>query len=112
MNIERDLTEAYQEWQRLAETEGEAIGARNWNLVSACQKAIQQLQARISRHSPLTRNEGSRSGANRAVKEGVLNATLHELVKLERRNQTLLSAIQEATREKLDQLGRAGRNLK
>jgi len=38
MNAGRDLTEAYQEWHRLAEAEGQAIGARDWGLVSACQR--------------------------------------------------------------------------
>ncbi len=112
MNAEHDLTEAYQEWRGLAETEGEAIGAGNWNLVSACQKALQQLQERISRLSPAVRAEWSKLGGKRAVQQGILNATIHELIRLEQRNQTLLQSIQEATQVKLDQLGQAGRNLK
>ena len=112
MNPERDLTEAYQEWRRLAETEGEAIGAGDWGLVSASQKALQHLQERISRISQAAREEWSKSECSRTVKEGILNATIQELVKLQQRNQTLLNAIQEATRLKLNQLGRAGQNLK
>ena len=112
MNAERDLTEAYQEWRGLAETEGAAIGAGNWSLVSASQKALQHLQERISRLAPAAREEWSNSGGNRAAKEGILNATIHELIKLEHRNQTLLAALQEATRVKIGELGRAGRNLK
>ncbi len=112
MNPERDLTEAYQEWRRLAEAEGEAIGAGNWGLISACQKALQNLQEKISRLSPAVREEWSKSGDNLAAKDGALKATLQELIHLEQRNQTLLAAIQEATRIKLEQLGQAGRNLK
>ena len=112
MNAEHDLTEAYQEWRRLAETEGEAIGACDWSLVSACQKALQHLRERISRLSPAVQAEWSKLGSKRAVQQGVLNATIHELIQLEHRNQTLLQSIQEATQVKLDQLGRAGRNLK
>jgi len=111
MNAERDLTEAYQEWRGLAETKGAAIGARNWSMVAACHKAVQQLQERISRLVPAARKEWPRSGSNRAVKQSVLNATIHELIKLEQRNQTLLQAMKEATRVKLDQLSQAGRNL-
>jgi chromosome segregation ATPase len=112
MNAERDLAEAYQEWRRLAETEGEAIGAGNWSLVSACQKSLQHLQERISRLSPAARKEWSKSENDLAAKEEVLNATIHELINLEKRNQTLLQAIQATTRVKLDQLGQAGRNLR
>ena len=111
MNVERDLTEAYQEWRRLAETEGEAIGAGNWSLVSACQKALQHLQERISRLSSAVREEWLKSGCRRAAKEERLKATITELIRLEQRNQTLLQAMKEATRVKLDQLNQAGRNL-
>ena len=112
MNAEHDLTEAYEEWRRLAVTEGEAIGARNWSLVAACQKALQQLQERISRLSPAVREEWTKSKSGQAIKERILNATINELIQLEKRNQTLLRAIQDATRVKLDQLCEAGRNLK
>ena len=53
MNATDDLTAAYQEWRRLAEAEGEAIRVCDWGLVSACQKALQLLQGRITRLSPL-----------------------------------------------------------
>jgi hypothetical protein len=112
MNPERDLTAAFQEWRRLAEAEGEAIGARNWSLVSACQKALQNLSERISRLSAAAREEWSKPGGNRAAREGTLKATIHELIQLEKRNQTLLGSMKSAMRTKLDQLGEAGRNLK
>ena len=112
MNAERDLAEAYQEWRRLAETEGEAIGACDWSLVSACQTALQQLQERISRLSASVRDEWSKSGGDRPRREKALNTTIQELIKLERRNRTLLDAIQETTRTRLDQLKQASRNLK
>jgi len=96
----------------LAEIKGDAIGAGNWSLVFACQKALQHLQERISRITPAVRAEWSKSGENRTVKEKVLSTTIHDLIQLEHRNQTLLQSIMEATRVKLDQLGQAGRNLK
>jgi hypothetical protein len=112
MNSERDLTEAYLEWRRLAEAEGEAIGARNWSLVSACQKALQNLPDRIARLSAAAREDWSKPGGNRAAKEGLLKATIHELIQLEKRNHTLLGSMKSAMRTKLDQLDEAGRNLK
>ena len=111
MNAERELSEAYLEWRRLAEAEGEAIGAGNWSLVSACQKALQLLQERISRISSVARHEWSKAGEDQTPREKALNTTVLELIKIERRNQTLLAAIQEATRTKLGQLQQAGRNL-
>jgi len=111
MDAGRNLTEAYQEWRRLAETEGAAIGARNWSLISACQKTIEQLQEQISQVSPAARREWAASG-NRTAREESLKATIEELIRLEQRNQTLLGAMRAAMSEKLDQLDRAGRNLK
>ena len=111
MNAERDLSEAYLEWRRLAEAEGEAIGAGNWSLVSACQAALQLLQERISRVASAARHERAKAGGDQTLREKALNATVLELIKIERRNQTLLAAIQEATRTKLGQLQQAGRNL-
>ena len=112
MNAECDLTNAYQEWRRLAEAEGEAIGECNWSLVTACQAALKQLQARISQLSLAARKEWAKSNCDRAAKEKALDSTIHELIHLERRNQTLLGAIQEVTRAKITQLNQAGQNLK
>lgn len=112
MNAERQLSEAYGEWRHLAEVEGEAIAARNWMLVSACQKALQNLQKRISRLSPVAREERSRQDRNGTINAHAMEATVRELIGLERRNQTLLNGLCEAARVKLDELGRAGRNLK
>lgn len=112
MNAERDLAEAYQEWRRLAEAEGAAIGAQNWSLVAASQMALHQLQEQITRLSVAARKEWLKSGCNLPAKENNLKATIQELIALEQRNQTLLGSIQEATRATLAQLNRAGRNLK
>lgn len=111
MSAECDLTNAYQEWRRLAEAEGEAIGECNWGLVSACQTALKQLQERITRLSAAARKEWSKSG-DRTVKEKILNTTIHELIHIERRNQTLLEAIKETARAKIAQVNLAGQNLK
>lgn len=112
MSADRLLTEAYEEWRHLAETEGGAITTRDWALLAACQKALQQLQERISRLLPAAREEWSKQGTERSIKERASETTLRELMGLERRNQTLLNGLYEAARLKLEQLGQAGRNLK
>jgi hypothetical protein len=112
MNPGRDLTEAYQEWHRLAKAEGEAIDARNWSRVSAYQEAIQHLQNRITQISPAAREEWSQSGTNRAAQETALKAMIHELIQIEQRNHTLLGTMKAAMQIKLDQIRQVGRNLK
>lgn len=112
MSTERQLAEAYGEWRHLAEIEGEAITTHNWTLVAASQKALQQLQERISRLSPAARKEWSKSGTERTLKEQALETTIRELIGLERRNQTLLSGLCEVARVKREQLSQASRNLK
>jgi hypothetical protein len=112
MNAERDLLDAYREWRRLAETEGEAIRTCNWSLCAACQKALQHLRGRITALMPGLRAEWSQPGCNRIAKQQSLDKTINELIHLERRNQTLLQSIREATQTKLKQLGEAGLKLK
>lgn len=112
MTAEHELNEAYLEWRRLAEAEGEAIRTCNWSLVSAYQKALQLLQERITQISAAARNEWAKLGADKSAREKKLNATIQELIDLEHRNSTLLKAIHETARERLDQLDRAGNNLK
>ena len=112
MQADHDLTEAYQEWRYLAETEGEAIQSGNWSLVSASQKALQHLQERISRLLPAVRAEWSKPGGDRTAKELNLNTTIRDLIKLEQRNRALLGTRLEAARAKLDQLSQVSRNLK
>jgi predicted nucleic acid-binding Zn-ribbon protein len=111
MNAGRDLTEAYQEWRRLAEAEGEAIGAGDWRRLSACQQELQRLQTRITPLTPSAREEWSRSEVGRTARERV-KAAIRELLELHGRNQARLREKMEATRAQLDQLRQAGRNLK
>ena len=112
MSADHELAEAYQEWRRLAEAEGEAIRACDWGLVSACQKALQHLQTQITWLSPAASDERAKLGHDGIVREKTLNATVQELIQQERSNQTLLDAVQAVARTKLEELNRAGRNLK
>ncbi len=112
MKAERDLTNAYREWRRLAEAEGEAIGEGNWSLVAACQAALLQLQKQVSSLTQIVRAEWSQSGGDVARKERTLTETIQELIVIERRNQTLLQAVQQAMRAKLATINQVGQNLK
>ena len=112
MNADHELTAAYQEWRRLAETEGQAIQSCNWSLLSACQKALLHLQSRITEVSAAARTEWKKMGAARRQREEQVNATIRELIELEHRNDTLLKAIRESTKQRLEQLDLAGQNLK
>ena len=112
MNADQELTEAYQEWRRLAEAESRAIQACDWSLLSACQKALLHVQPRITQLTNAARNEWKKLGAARRQREAQVNATIYELIELEKRNHTLLQAVRETAQARLEQLDRAGHNLK
>lgn len=112
MKAERDLLEAYREWRRLAEAEGEAIRTGNWSLCAACQKALQSLRERITALMPAVRDEWSRPGCDPAAKQQSLDETIRELIRLEQRNKTLLQSIRETAHAKLKQLGDAKLKLR
>jgi len=111
MDAQRELTEAYGEWRRLVEAAGEAIRVRAWDRVFACQKDLQNLQARISRLTPAARTAWSVSDCDQAVQDRWLNHTVQDLIQLEQRNLDLLAGLKETARMKLNQLGQARRNL-
>ncbi len=112
MNADHELTAAYQEWRRLAEAESRAIQSCDWSLLSACQKALLHLQSRITQLSQAARSEWKKMGAARKQREAQVNATIYELIELEKRNHTLLNAVRETAQARLEQLDRAGHNLK
>ncbi len=111
MSAENDLLEAYREWRRLAEAEREAIKASNWSMLSAFQKALENIYGRISELSMAAREEWAESSCDRAAKEKSLQATIRELLVLGRGNQALLNVIREAAQVRLEQLNQAGLNL-
>jgi len=109
---EKALFEAYQEWCRLAEREGEGIRTRNWTLVADCQNRLEALQARIIRLTSDARAEWRRTGADFAQKESSLRQTVSSLMELERANSASLSAAKENIRAQLDQLDAVRQNLR
>jgi hypothetical protein len=109
---EKALFEAYQDWRRLAELEGDGIRARDWTLVTDCQNRLAALQTRIIRLTHDTREEWRRAGADLAQKENYLRHTVSSLMELEMTNSSALSAAKEVTRGQLHQLDGARQNLK
>jgi hypothetical protein len=109
---EDQLFEAYQDWRRLAELEGEGIRARDWILVTDCQKKLGALQTRIIRLTNQARDEWRQQGADLTSKENGLRQTISSLVQLEMQNSSSLSTAQEGAREQMDELDVARQNLK
>ena len=112
MNAERELLRAYSEWRRLAEAEGKAIAARNWQLLADCQHAIQDFQKHVSRLSLDAREEWKRAGADIAAKEKFIQRIVGELIEITRHNHAKLVTARDAAKQRLEELGTAGRNLK
>jgi hypothetical protein len=112
MSAEQALFNAYSEWHRLAEAEGNAIHLRDWNFLLECQAVIKKFQPLIAQLTVTARNEWKNSGADCAAKEKIIHATVWELIELGRRNQMLLQAAREAAKAKREELEQASRNLK
>jgi len=112
MNPERDLFEACREWRRLAEAEGEAIRTGNWGFCAACQKSLQHLRERMSALMPAVRAEWRQAGGDYAARMQAFDDTVHQLIKLERRNHTLVKFVRAATHAKLQQFNQTLIKLK
>lgn len=112
MSAESELLRAYREWRRLVQAETKAIQTRNWNLLSDCHLAIRDYQSLVGRLTQETRAEWRRAGGNLAEREQNLRVLVSDLLELTRQNQNRLQISVAHARQKLDQLGEAGKNLK
>lgn len=112
MNAESELLRAYREWRRLAQAEAKAIQTRNWSLLSDCHLAIRDYQSLVGKLTQEARAEWRRAGCNLAEKDQNLRVLVSDLLDLTRQNHSRLQATLARTRDKLDQLGEAGKNLK
>jgi hypothetical protein len=112
MSADAQLQDAYQEWRRVAEAEGEAIRTNNWGRIHDCQSALQQLQPRIIRCTAEAQQEWHRLGVDRSAKEKDLRSTITGLIELEWRNNALLNVLSQSARAELQELDKAGQNLR
>ena len=85
MNAETQLQDALQEWQRLAEAEGEAIRVSNWALVAECQKALRDLRPKLNEFTRTAREEWASLGAQARSKQDALRLALGGLIEIESR---------------------------
>lgn len=112
ISAEAALLEAYEEWRRIAEIEGEAIRSGNWTVATDCHARLRALQPRITRFAGDARKEWTRTGADLATKEQHLREIILGLIELEKRNSAFLAASQETARQQLGQLDCARKTLK
>ena len=112
MTAEHQLQDAYREWRRLAEAEGEAIRAGNWMLVCDCQTALKELQPRIIRFTGEAQSEWDNPGVDRPTKENHLRETVKSLIELEWRNNSLLDVRRQSAMAEFEELNRARRALR
>jgi hypothetical protein len=112
MSAESDLREAYREWRRLAQAEGEAIRSSNWELLAACQNALEILREQITSLMPQVHQEWAAARIDRTKRQEEINVILRGLIEIARRNQILLAGLREAAQSRLKHLNQAGQNLK
>jgi hypothetical protein len=112
MNSGSELHSVYQEWFRLAEAKNEAIRSGNWNLMTDCQNAVDELQPRILQLSRETQDEWAKDGLTRHPGELALRGVITEVFQIESRNNDLLQTLRQDAGERLAQLERAGRLLR
>ena len=102
------LSQALGEWRRLAEAEGQAIRAGNWSLLADCQAALAAVRGAIDQLA---------GEVNGSTNEGLRSKTSHrsvalELIELQRKNLATLKERRERLSVHVEQLTRAGRNLR
>lgn len=112
MTAERELHNIYAEWRRLAEAEGEAIRASNWEFVADCQRALAQLRPTIDSLTERVRKEPAPPISNDIARAGTFRSTVLELIELERRNLAWLQQRRQNLSTHVEQLSRSSRNLR
>jgi hypothetical protein len=112
VNAETQLQDALQEWQRLAEAEGEAIRVSNWALVAECQKALRDLRPKLNEFTRTAREEWASLGAQARSKQDALRLALGGLIEIESRNYARLTALRQSAESRLEQLESASRTLR
>jgi hypothetical protein len=112
MTANQQLRNAYAEWRRLAEQEGEAIRQSNWPAVEICQTSLHDLQPQIIRWTQQAREEWMRQGSDIALEEDSLRAVIGELIDIERRNSATLNDVRQAAHAEARQLEQTGQTLR
>lgn len=112
MTADAALLEAYAEWRRLAEFQGEAIRSSQWATVADCHARLSALHLCITRLADQARQEWRRTGTDVTEKENNVRRIIADLSELEMANNSFLTAAKEAARQQLTRLDGARQNLK
>jgi len=112
MSTEAELQQAYAEWRRLAEAEGNAIRAGNWPFVAECQKALSLLPAIIDRLTEHSRQQTQLPRADGTPRKAICGATILELMELQRRNLAALHQRRQNLAAHIQQVSRTSQNLR
>lgn len=112
MSASDQLQNAYREWRRLAEAEGEAIRSSDWQRVDNYQNSLHELQPQIIRWTQEARQEWQHLGRDVASEENSVRVIVAELIEIERRNCAWLNDVREATQVQLRQLEHSGHTLR
>src|SRR5258708_2728306 len=112
MTAEAELDYSYSEWRRLAEAEGKAIREGNWGFVVECQQALSQLRLIIDRLTDQVRQKLRNQGSDTPAPKASRRAVVLQLIELQRRNLASLHQRRERLSIHVEQLSRAGRNLR
>lgn len=112
MSASEQLHQAYREWRRLAEAEGEAIRSSNWALVQSCQDSLHSLQPEIIRFNHEARKEWVQSGCDVTAEEDAIRVVITELIEIERRNSACLNEMKTVVQTQLNELQQSGHTLR
>jgi hypothetical protein len=112
MSASDQLQNAYREWRRLAEAEGDAIRQSNWPLVANYQSSLQELQPRIIHWTQEARNEWQDLGRDLTTEENSVRSIIGELIEIERRNSAWLNDLRAATEAEFSELQQSGHRLR
>ena len=112
MSLLDDLQHAYREWRRLAEAEGKAIRAGDWQLVADCQRALNQLQPAITQLNERLREQGQSSASQAPAARHNSRASVLELIALQTQNLAALQQRRERLSAHVQRLLLAARNLR
>lgn len=112
MNASDQLHQAYQEWRRLADAEGEAIRHSNWSLVANYQRSLRDLQPQILRWTQEARAEWQQQGRDFTAEENRLRAVIGELIEIERRNSSWLNDVRQTAQAQMAELDHSGQKLR
>jgi len=112
MSASEQLREAYNEWRRLAEAEGEAIRSSDWTMVQRCQDSLHSLQPEIIRFNQEARNEWVRLGRDVFSEENAVRALIGQLIEIERRNSAWLNDVKQSVQAQLNEIQQTNHTLR